>query len=317
MEAFGSRTILRSMPVIEVTNLHKSYGPVAAVRGIDLHVDAGEIFSLLGPNGAGKTTTVEILEGYRTPDSGTVTVLGADPANGGPAFRDRIGIVLQHSGIERELTVREALRRLSSLYTRPAEADDLVGLVGLGDKADARIKTLSGGQRRRLDLAAALAGHPELVFLDEPTTGFDPAARRDAWDLIRRLAGGGTTVILTTHYLDEAQRLADRVAVMAAGKVVATGDPASLGGRTAADATITFRLLGAPIPPAEIPAIPGTTTTRGDDVEITTPDPTRTLHVLTGWALDAGHGLAGLEVTRPSLEDVYLDLVGDAGTEDA
>ncbi len=295
------------MPVVAVENLHKSYGDVPAVQGIDLIVEEGEIVALLGPNGAGKTTTVEILEGYRRADAGTVRVLGLDPAGAGTAFRDRIGIVLQQSGIERELTVREALTRLARLYSRPASPDDLISLVGLGDKADARIKTLSGGQRRRLDLAAALAGHPELVFLDEPTTGFDPAARREAWSLIGRLASGGTTVLLTTHYLDEAQHLADRVAVLAGGLIVAEGDPGSLGGRAVADVRIRFRR-----PDSPLPSLPAEPVVRGESVEITTADPVTVLHTLTSWSLDGGQPLEGLEVARPSLEDVYLRLVGEA-----
>jgi len=297
------------MPVVEVSGLHKSYGPVPAVRGIDLTVSDGEIVALLGPNGAGKTTTVEILEGYRPPDAGTVRVLGMEPAAGGTRLRDRIGIVLQQSGIERELTVREALARLSSLYTRPAPPEELIALVGLGEKAGARIKTLSGGQRRRLDLAAALAGHPELVFLDEPTTGFDPAARREAWDLVTRLAAEGTSVLLTTHYLDEAQRLADRVAVIAGGRIVAEGDPASLGGRATAEARILFRR-----PDGDLPALPGATVvTRGETVEVTAADLVPALHALTAWAIDGGRELTGLEVVRPTLEDVYLALVGETG----
>jgi ABC-2 type transport system ATP-binding protein len=277
------------------------------VAGIDLEVEAGEIFALLGPNGAGKTTTVEILEGYLSPDRGRVEVLGFDPATGGSGYRDRIGIVLQSSGIERELTPTEILQHLGGLYSQPRPAAELLDLVGLEAKADARVKTLSGGQRRRLDLAAGLVGSPELVFLDEPTTGFDPSARREAWAMIRRLAGDGVTVFLTTHYLDEASQLADRVAVMRHGRIAAIGDPATLGGRHQASARITCRWpLGVTLPSLDLPS-----TMRDGLLEIDTAQPTRTLARLTAAAVDAGLELEGLTVTRPTLEDVYLDLVGE------
>src|SRR5690606_34661015 len=265
--------------------------------------------ALLGPNGAGKTTTVEILEGYRLPDRGSVKVLGRTPHGAPPEWRDRIGIVLQQSGIEKELTVRESLTRLSRLYRTPADVASTIERVGLTEKADACIKTLSGGQRRRVDMAAAIIGRPEVIFLDEPTTGFDPAARREAWRLVSDLAGGGSTVILTTHYLDEAQHLADRVAVMAHGRIVAEGDPSTLGGREQRIARIRFRTPSLPLPPA-LAAL----SAAGDPgwTEITHADATGTLQRLTGWAIESDAVLDGLEVIRPSLEDVYLDLVGES-----
>ena len=294
------------MAVIEASGLTKRYGNVTAVDGVDFEVGAGEVFGLLGPNGAGKTTTVEMLEGYRTPDSGSVRVLGVSPAQGGPAWRDRIGIVLQQSGIEGELTVRESLTHLQRMYATPADVDATIERADLTEKADARIKALSGGQRRRVDLAAAIIGKPELLFLDEPTTGFDPAARREAWRLVSDLTAGGTTVILTTHYLDEAQHLADRVAVISHGRIVAHGDPSTLGGRDVAVARIRFR-LDPGIPP---PVIAGLMD-RGDGwLTFSSAEPVRAVHDLTGWALEGEVSLHGLEITRPTLEDVYLDLVG-------
>lgn len=291
---------------IAIEGLTKRYGETVAVDGISLEVQAGEVFALLGPNGAGKTTTVEILEGYRRPDAGTVRVLDRDPGEAGPAWKDRIGIVLQQSGIEKELTVREALTRLARLYRTPAAVDDTIERIGLIEKADARIKTLSGGQRRRVDLAAAIIGRPELIFLDEPTTGFDPAARREAWRLVTELVGDGTTVLLTTHYLDEARQLADRVAVISAGRIVAEGDPATLGGREQRQAVIRFRHPG-DLPPG----IAGEAARdRNGWVTVTTASPTADLRVLTTWA--EGRELDGLEVHRPSLEDVYLELAGES-----
>ena len=230
------------MSAVRAEGLTKSYGTVTALAGLDLEVDSGEVVALLGPNGAGKTTTVEILEGYRRPDSGSVEVLGSDPVDAGAALKQRIGIVLQEAGLEDELTVRESIEYLRSAYDHPRETDDLIELVGLEEKADERIKRLSGGQKRRLDLALALTGTPELLFLDEPTTGFDPSARRDAWVMIQGLAKAGTTVLLTTHYLEEAQALADRVVVIAGGRVLAEGPPDGLGNRMTAAATIRFRL---------------------------------------------------------------------------
>jgi len=227
---------------ITVTGLRKSYGSTEAVRGISFEVAEGEVFALLGPNGAGKTTTVEILEGYRRRDAGTVSVLGMDPERGGSRMRERIGIVLQECGIEDLLTVEEALRRQGGYYPRARPVEEVIALVGLEDRAGDRVRRLSGGQRRRLDLALALIGDPDLIFLDEPTTGFDPAARRHAWDLVKRLGGLGKTVLLTTHYMDEAQYLADRVAVIAGGRVVAEGPPNSIGGRDLGAARIRFSL---------------------------------------------------------------------------
>jgi ABC-2 type transport system ATP-binding protein len=252
------------------------------------------VFGLLGPNGAGKTTTVEILEGYRKRDGGDASVLGHDPGSAPRELRERIGVVLQHSELHPLLTVREAHRMFAGYYERPRDVDEVIGLVGLEEKADARVKTLSGGQKRRLDLGVALVGNPELLFLDEPTTGFDPTARRSAWELVRSLRSLGTTILLTTHYLDEAHQLADRVAVIAEGQIVAIGTPAELIGESRATEIRYLR--------------------DGEQVVIETADPTRVLHDLTAEALAAGEELAGLEVRRPTLEDVYLELVdGDDG----
>ncbi|HSJ28555.1 MAG TPA: ABC transporter ATP-binding protein [Acidimicrobiia bacterium] len=301
------------MIAVEVVGLEKRYGDTVAVAGIDFRVEQGEVFALLGPNGAGKTTTVEILEGYRVPDRGTVRVLDREPGSAPPSWRDRIGIVLQQSGIEKELTVREALTRLARLYTRPAAVDHTIERVGLAEKAEARIKTLSGGQRRRVDMAAAIIGQPDLIFLDEPTTGFDPAARREAWRLVQDLTADGATVILTTHYLDEAQHLADRVAVIARGRIVTEGDPSTLGGRDRGLARVRFRTPSEPLPSRL-----GTGTNHNGWTELTTPTAVELLHALTSWALDRGIELDGLEVRRPSLEDVYLELIGaDRAAEEA
>jgi ABC-2 type transport system ATP-binding protein len=282
-------------PAIEVRDLRKRYGEVEAVRGISFSVERGEVYGLLGPNGAGKTTTVEILEGYRERSSGEVAVLGRDPARGGRALRERVGIVLQEAGFYPRATVREAVEHFASIYPRPREAAEAIGLVGLGEQADTRVRRLSGGQRRRLDMALALVGAPELVFLDEPTTGFDPAARRSAWQVIRALPGLGTTVVLTTHYLEEAQALADRVAIVKDGRVVAEGPPAELAGARARY-RVTYRH-------------------DGHLREHQTDDPTRLLHRLTSEALAANRPLEGLSVTQPSLEEVYLRLTGEAGEE--
>jgi ABC-2 type transport system ATP-binding protein len=279
-------------PVISVRGLRKSYGDVEAVRGIDLEVHRGEVFAFLGPNGAGKTTTVEILEGYRRRSTGEVTVLGEDPARAGREWRERIGIVLQSGRPDPYLTVRESLALYAGYYRKPRPVEEVVELVGLAAKADARAASLSGGQQRRLDVGLALIGDPELLFLDEPTTGFDPSARRQAWETIAGLRDLGKTVFLTTHYMDEAQRLADRVAIIARGEVVARGTPEDLGDRESQPATISYR-------------------ENGHSVELETTDPVHALNELTGRALAEGRQLEGLEVTRPSLEDVYLSLTGE------
>ncbi|HET8787741.1 MAG TPA: ABC transporter ATP-binding protein [Actinomycetes bacterium] len=302
---------------IRVTGLRKRYGELEAVRGIDFEVAEGECFALLGPNGAGKTTTVEILEGYRDRDAGDVEVLGLDPRRGGRDLRERIGIVLQSSGHFRELTVREVLELFGGYYPRPRATGEVIDLVGLGEKAGARVKTLSGGQQRRLDLALGLVGDPDLVFLDEPTTGFDPSARRRSWELIENLRELGKTILLTTHYMDEAQNLADRVAIIVAGRIVAAGTPDSLGGRDEGEAVISFR-LPAGMTLTDLPAdLPGRPAPREDRVELRTTEPTGALNVLTSWALARGEELDALTVTRPSLEDVYLQLTGAEEQEPA
>lgn len=300
------------MVAVRVEGLRKEYGSVAAVDDLSLTVEDGEVVALLGPNGAGKTTTVEILEGHRRRTAGTVEVLGMDPETGGRAYRERIGIVLQEAGFEEEFTVHELVRLHRDLYPRRLEADAVIERVGLAEKRDARVKTLSGGQRRRLDLALGLVGDPELLFLDEPTTGFDPAARRRAWDLVEGLRQLGTTILLTTHYLDEAEHLADRVAVLGRGRLLALGTPAELGaGRR--DAVVTFRLPEEAVV-SDLPALDGPLSSEGVDLAVTTPHPTRVLHALTGWALDRGLEVPALTVRRPSLEDVYLELVGQDDT---
>ncbi|HEV2756303.1 MAG TPA: ABC transporter ATP-binding protein [Actinomycetota bacterium] len=291
--------------VIEVRNLTKSYGGVDAVKGIDLQVRRGEIFALLGPNGAGKTTTVEILEGHRDRSGGEVSVLGHDPGKGGSDFKEKIGIVLQETGVEPYLTVAEAIELFRGYYPNPRSVDDIVELVGLGEKRNVRVSKLSGGQQRRLDGAIGLAGNPDLLFLDEPTTGFDPSARRQAWTIVRDLAREGKTVFLTTHYMDEAQFLADRVAIIVGGRIIAEGPPGALAADHLAATTISFALPeGRALPPD----LARDATGAGTLVEIQTRDPLRTLNELTGWALREGVELQGLSVGRPSLEDVYLDL---------
>ena len=276
------------MSAIAVRGLRKAYGELEAVRGIDFEVQRGEVFGLLGPNGAGKTTTVEILEGYRKRDAGEVEVLGTDPALAGGEWREQIGVVLQSSAMYETLTPAEMLRLFAGYYREPRPVDEVVELVGLQEKRDERVRRLSGGQRRRLDLGLALIGDPELIFLDEPTTGFDPAARRRAWETIRGLRGLGKTILLTTHYLDEAEQLADRVAVLAQGQIVASGTPAELTG-SIPDTEIRYR-------------------ENGREVVLETGEPTRVLNELTGRALAEGRELEGLVVRRPSLEEVYLSL---------
>ena len=293
------------MNTVEVVDLHKSYGSVDAVRGVSFEIAEGEVFALLGPNGAGKTTIVEILEGFRPRTAGGVRVLGADPESGGRALRERVGIVLQSCGIDPFFTVEELVRATGKAYPSPRPVAEVVELVGLTEKLHERVKTLSGGQQRRLDLALALVGDPELVFLDEPTTGFDPSARRASWDLIENLCRLGKTVLLTTHYMEEAQKLADRIVVIAQGRIVAEGTPDTIGGRDHAATVVRFALpAGCSV--TDLPARDA----RVDDgfVSISTSEPTRLLHELTTWALAHGGELTGLEVLRPSLEDVYLEL---------
>jgi ABC-2 type transport system ATP-binding protein len=280
------------MSAIEVEGLRKAYGEHEAVRGIDFQVERGEVFGLLGPNGAGKTTTVEILEGYRQRTGGRVSVLGHDPADRDPDMRARMGIVLQSSGFYSHLTVREAVHHWAGFYPAPRDPEEVIALAGLGEAAERRARTLSGGQQRRLDLALALVGDPELIFLDEPTTGFDPAARRAAWDTVRSLRDLGKTVLLTTHYLEEAQALADRVAIIKDGAILIEGAPSALG-PGAARYRVSYRIGAKPREEHE------------------TEDPTTLLHELTAAALARGERLEDLSVSRPSLEDVYLDLVSE------
>jgi ABC-2 type transport system ATP-binding protein len=294
--------------VICVRGLHKSYGAFEAVAGIDLTVERGEIFAFLGPNGAGKTTTVEILEGFRTRTAGDVTVLGIDPARGDGAWRDRLGVVLQESQPDPGLTVRECLELYAGYYSRPRDIAETIALVGLEEKSNTIGERLSGGQRRRLDVALALVGDPELIFLDEPTTGFDPSARRVAWDVVSGLRALGKTIFLTTHYMDEAEHLADRIAVIAAGRIVAEGTPGMLGGREQMPAAIRFTLpdgLGLDALPSALREHAG-----WDDAKvlIETDSPLVTVRELADWALGRGLDLPDLDVRRPSLEDVYLQL---------
>jgi ABC-2 type transport system ATP-binding protein len=276
---------------VRVQGLCKRYGAHEAVRGIDFEIRAGEVFGLLGPNGAGKTTTVEILEGYRNRDAGEVEVLGEDPERTGTAWRTRIGVVLQSSSLYANLTPRESLRLFAGYYRRPRDVEEVLAIVGLTEKADARARTLSGGQKRRLDLGLALVGNPELIFLDEPTTGFDPGARRQAWETIRALRSLGTTVLLTTHYLDEAEQLADRVAVIVNGEIIRVGSPSELT-RASPETEIRYRL-------------------NGEQILERTTNPTQRLYELTAAALARGEELDGLEVRRPTLEDVYLELTSE------
>ena len=279
------------MSAVQVRDLRKSYGPLEVLQGVSFEIEAGEVFGLLGPNGAGKTTTVEILEGYRKRDGGAVRVLGNDPVGAGADWRDRIGVVLQSSAMYETLTVAESIAQFAGYFSRPRDVDEVVGLVGLTEQRDMRVRRLSGGQRRRLDLGLALAGDPELLFLDEPTTGFDPGSRRRAWETIRSLRSLGKTILLTTHYLDEAEQLADRVAVLRDGKIAAVGKPAELS--AGAPATeIRYR-------------------ENGRDVVLRTDEPTRVLHELTAQALAEDRELEGLVVRRPTLEEIYLSLTGE------
>jgi ABC-2 type transport system ATP-binding protein len=299
---------------IVVEDLRKSYGDVEAVWGISFEVPEGQVFALLGPNGAGKTTTVEICEGFRRRTSGEVTVLGHDPARGDRSLKERVGIVLQTTGVDVYLTVAETIELFREAYPNPRPLDEVIELVGLREKRDTRVGKLSGGQVRRLDVGVALAGDPELLFLDEPTTGFDPAARRGAWEVIRNLKDLSKTILLTTHYMDEAQNLADEVAIIARGEIVARGTPGTLGGRDTAATWVRFRL---PAEAADLPEpLRSSATITNDTVQLLTEDPTRALHDLTGWALERGVRLDALEVTRPTLEDVYIDITGgEAGEE--
>ncbi|MGZ4153641.1 MAG: ABC transporter ATP-binding protein [Actinomycetota bacterium] len=289
---------------ISVRGLRKRYGDLEAVKGVDLEVGRGEVFALLGPNGAGKTTIVEILEGYRERTAGEVSVLGEDPAHRTLALRRRVGIALQSTGVDPFLTVRETVDLFAEYYPSPRNVDEVIDLVGLSEKRDTKVVKLSGGQQRRLDVAIALAGDPELLFLDEPTTGFDPGARRNAWEIVRNLAILGKTIFLTTHYMDEAQALANRVAVIAHGEIVAEGPPDEIGGRREAETTVRFL-----IPAGERPPMVPDATSDGL-VVIRTSEPARVLHELTGWALERDLELEGLEVVGPTLEDVYLELTG-------
>jgi ABC-2 type transport system ATP-binding protein len=294
---------------IEARGLVMRYGDREVLHGIDLVVPHGMVLGFLGPNGAGKTTTVEILEGYRRRTAGQAGVLGMDPATGGRELRERIGIVLQETGHNPELTVRETVAQFAGYYRRPRPVDEVIGLVGLQEAADRRVRALSGGQRRRLDVGLALVGDPELVFLDEPTTGFDPAARRQAWEVIAGLRDLGKTILLTTHYMDEAQALADRVAIIAAGRIVAEGTPAEL---AAAQHVTEIRFtLPTDAAAGDLPRVSGSVATRSRNIEVSTEDPTRDLLALTGWAAGRGTALDGLTVTRPSLEDIYLALTSD------
>lgn len=317
--ALDSLAAVSDSPTVVVEELHRSYGDVKAVDGLSFEVRPGEVFALLGPNGAGKSTTVEILEGHRSRDAGDIRVLGHDPAEASAGFRDRIGIVLQEAGIERELTVREVLEHYGACYSRRRPIDEVLKLVGLDGLGDRRTHRLSGGQKRRVDLALGLVGDPDLIFLDEPTTGFDPSARRQAWEMVEGLRSLGTTIVLTSHYMDEVQALADRVLVVAAGRAVAEGTPDELRGSMDAETVVRARfpieaegtvhdLLG---------KLAGRAAVRDGLLEVRTEQPTADLNRLTGWALERGLDLDGLEVTRPTLEDVYLELIGRDPTGEA
>jgi ABC-2 type transport system ATP-binding protein len=306
------------MNVIEVCDLRKDYGDIRAVDGLSFHVAAGEVYALLGENGAGKSTAVEILEGHRVATSGSVSVLGVDPAEADREFRDRIGIVLQSSGVESEFTVREVVELYGGCYRSPRSVDEVVSLVGLEEKVDARVGSLSGGQRRRVDLALGIVGRPELLFLDEPTTGFDPSARRRSWDLIEALGQDGTTVLLTTHYLDEAEHLADRVGVLSKGRLIAEGTPEQLINQVSG--TVVSFMLPERVPPSAAASTFGELLgvdirVSGRLVEASIDQPTAAVHRITGWAIEAGVELESLSVSRVSLEDVYLSLTDTAAQE--
>jgi ABC-2 type transport system ATP-binding protein len=307
-----------SEAAVSIKGLRKSYDDFEAVKGIDLDIPAGKVFAILGPNGAGKTTTVEILEGYRERSDGDVSVLGADPGRPTREWRERIGIVLQESEQGTLLTVRETLAMYAGYYAHPRSVDDTIRMVGLTEKSDVRAGRLSGGQKRRLDVGLALIGDPDLIFLDEPTTGFDPEARREAWKVIASMRDLGKTILLTTHYMEEAQVLADEIAVFAGGEIVARGTPDEIGGRKSLPSRIEFRL-----PPnldvTDLPVEFRAAATSEGTVSLAAEDPTRKVHEITGWAIDRGVSLEDLAVVRPSLEDVYLDLTrnGDDGSDGA
>ena len=301
-------------PAIEVRGLRKSYGGTEAVRGVDLRVSKGEVFALLGPNGAGKTTIVEILEGHRDRTAGDVSVLGHDPGRGGQALKQRIGIVLQSTSVEPYLTVEETIDLFRGYYPRPLPLDEILDLIGLREQRRTRVRRLSGGQQRRLDVAIGLAGDPELLFLDEPTTGFDPSARRGAWEMVKGLQALGKTVLLTTHYMDEAEHLADRVAIIVQGRIVAEGAPGELAHRDSRT-TIRFRVATGPDrPPDDLSAEPDGD---GGRYAISTDAPTLSLHRLTSWAVERGIELEELAVSRPSLEDLFIELAGASEPEGA
>jgi ABC-2 type transport system ATP-binding protein len=305
-----------SETAISIQGLRKSYGDFEAVKGIDLTVEIGAVFAILGPNGAGKTTTVEILEGYRDRSAGEVSVLGIDPSSPTREWRERIGIVLQDCEMLPLLTVRESLEMYAGYYDNPRSVDETIELTGLAQKADSRAGKLSGGQKRRLDVALSVIGDPDLIFLDEPTTGFDPEARREAWKAIASMRELGKTVVLTTHYMEEAQHLADRVAVFARGEVVAEGTPDEIGGRAALPTRIAFR-LPTRIEGTDLPSQFRSGALAGGNVEIETGDPTTALNELTGWAIERAVELEDLSVNRPSLEDIYLKLTRTEPGEDA
>ncbi len=293
---------------IRVSGLHKSYGEHEAVRGIDFEVGKGEVFGFLGPNGAGKTTTVEILEGYRPRTAGQVSVLGVDPGSPTREWRERIGLVLQECELDPLLTVRETMTEFASFYPRPRNVEETIELVGLAEKRDARVGSLSGGQRRRLDVGVGIIGDPELLFLDEPTTGFDPSARRDAWNMIEGLRALGTTIVLTTHYMDEAQHLADRVVILREGQIVAQGSPEKLGAQLGRESVVRFRMPDGIELDDVAAAVGGAPQLSGNTATIASADPQRDLYALLEWARDRDLALEDLEVRKPSLEDVFLDL---------